>query len=183
MRTSLFLWFMFNVSACPAATAPVLEQVSEVSADPNGLKGYTFLTDQAFKIKSGALNGKVVFFAAKNLGASSDIIPRFVVTENDRITDSLEIPTMQSGWNIVEVQAVAFGGPEAARFPVRILAILTLEPMSGRSSDYWDQAFVLDLDKDGRIEPNSALNLELSNTKPRIKTIKSLRSFLRKRKK
>lgn len=54
----------------------------------------------------------------------------------------------------------------------------TLEPISQCSEDYWDQAFVLDVDGNGKIDADAELNQKISKKKPAIKTIEALKAFL-----
>ena len=61
---------------------------------------------------------------------------------------------------------------------VRILAIVTLEPLSGRPEDYWNQPYVFDISPLGKIDSNNELNKKLDEKKPRPKNIGQLKKFL-----
>lgn len=160
-----------------------LLQLKIAELDPAVMPGYVFDFDQVFKINSGPLKGKTIFFALNDREAEVDsktkpARPQFVVADTKILIDHKAVPTLEEGWNISSVDAMAVMENKAAAVPLRILAILTIEPVSGRSSDYWQQAFVFDLTKEGKIKENVSLNKKLSNVKPAIKTIRALKKHL-----
>jgi hypothetical protein len=160
-----------------ADNSPLI-QLKDTGVRKTELSGYDFDTDQIFKIGTGPLKNLVIFFAMNPLGGSQNLIPRFVIAKDSKIIDSKELPTVLAGWNIVTVQAV--GTATVDDKILRVLAILTLEPASSREADYWDQPFVFEITKEGKIDAKTTLNTMLAKMKPRIKSIKELKSFLRK---
>lgn len=159
-----------------------LTKVKSLPVAEGMLPGFEFDTDQAFKISSGTLKGKFIFFARKHVEAPDSTIPRFVVSDNKKIISSVELPHIIESWNLVQPQAVSIGDPDKSDGSVRILAVLTMEPASGRSSDYWEQPFVFDISPDGSIESNVRINSAMAEISPRPKTIKEIKKFLSKTK-
>lgn len=163
------------------ADTPKLQKVKAVEVSPALLSGYSFESDQAFKISSGPLANKLIFFASRDSSQNNhSIVPQFVVVEGKVVIDHQPLPTIEEGWDIITVDAVSYIDPPNKDIEIRIIAIITLEPLSGRSSDYWQQPFVFDLHRDGKIDNNTSLNEKLSKAKPSIKTIKALKNYLKK---
>lgn len=159
--------------------AGLLEKIAKSDIDSSSMPGYTLDFDQVFKISSGSLKGKTIVFAFSELGGESQV-PKFVLADGKNIVDQVELATVENGWNIVSVDAVMATAAKTSNSGLRILAILTLEPMSGRSSDYWQQGFVFDINEPGKIDQSVALNTKISEHKPRIKTLKALKKFVEK---
>ena len=159
------------------ANSSTLTKVSEPGVTNKTLPGYDFDSDQVFKINTGPLQNATIFFAFKAPG-KLDVIPRFVVVKGGVLLDSIEIPTLELGWNIVSVQALSAEAVTMSE-SITAFAILTIEPISGRESDYWDQGFIFTITKDGKIDPQKNINLKIAQTKPAIKNIKALKAYLK----
>lgn len=164
------------------ANPPILQKVDIPDLDKSLFKGYFLNDDQVFKITSGALKNKTILFTTVDpVNSDQSRLPQFVVLDNNTIVDQQNLPTLEEGWNLVAVDAVAALSQADANSDIRILAILTLEPLSGRSQDYWQQPFVLDISSNGKINTNTRLNHDLAKRFHSIKTIKSLKEYLKNR--
>lgn len=170
---SVVLFLLAGFTSAQAAE-PLLKQIKKSELSEKALPGYSLDIDQVFRINAGPLKANEILFATK-LPGEGEGLPKFVVARAGRVVDSKELPTLEEGWNLVAVQAVS--AEERGEKGLRIFAVLTLEPLSGRSDDYWEQGFVFDLLSDGKIETNNDLNQRIAKTKPRIKSIKELKKF------
>ena len=159
---------------------PALEQVTTVPVPAKALPGLVAEMDQAFRVKGGPLDGRLLFFASvdRDGAPTAGRAPSFVVASGKDVLAITPLPGLIEGWNVVKVLAVGTTAPPRKDVALRVLAVLTLEPMSGRSSDYWNQGFVIDLFADGHVVVDAALNKALAEAKPRPETIKAMRAFL-----
>lgn len=175
----IFATAFLVLSPFSIAHAGLLQKSSDAELKQISLPGYSIMEEQAFKIASGPLAGKLILFASFDPEKSTTKKPGFFVLENGKVLDSKPLPTLEDGWNIVDVTAVS-ATPGQGKSALRILAVMTLEPISNRTEDYWDQAFVLDVGSDGKIDDDRELNEKISKKKPAVKTIEALKAFLSK---
>ncbi len=172
---SLFLF----VSQLSFAETAKLVQVKSLPIKESILPGYNFDADQAFQILTGPLKNKYLFFASRELGSVDDSkLPRFIISDYSKFVDSIQTPDLVEGTNLVSVIAVSSVQPKSKIYSLRILAVLTLAPLSYRESDYWEKPYVFDVNPEGKIEPNIDLNKKMSQQKKRPKNIKEIRKFL-----
>ncbi len=161
-----------------SASAGLLQKTTDAERKQISLPGYSALDEQAFKVASGPLAGKMILFASFD-PAVAPAAPKFFVLDNGKVIDSQPLPNLVEGWNIVDVKAVT-AIPSQGNITLRVLAVLTLEPISNRPQDYWDQAFVFDVAATGKIDANAAINQKIADKKPAIKTLEALKAFLSK---
>lgn len=167
------------ISLLSFAESSKLRRVKALPIKESTVLGYNFDTDQAFQVTTGPLKDKYLFFASRELGSSEySKLPRFFISDQSKIIDSIEVPLLKEGTNLVAVQAISGIQPKSSISAIRVLAVLTLEPLSNRESDYWDQSYVFDVNTDGKIEPNLDLNKKMNLQKKRPKSIQEIRKFL-----
>lgn len=155
------------------AKGPSLSQIHPNNLGMSSPSGYDILLDQLFRFKGGNFDGKTLFFADGSLGKK----PAVFIGRDHKIIASRTLPEMEEGFHLVEVNAVSVDSKHTTEKNCRILAILRFEPPSG-PRDAWDQAFVIDVHTDGDVFFEPSLNKKLSQKVNKIKTIKSLKSFL-----
>lgn len=138
--------------------------------------GYDIDLDQIFKVNGKGFEGKKIFFADGRHGG--DHVPKIFVPLDRQIIDFTNLPGIESGWHLDAVKAVSIDGAHADQKHIRILAVLTFEPLSG-PRDACDQSMVIDILANGKISFDHEINHFLqSKDGLRIKTISALKNFL-----
>lgn len=173
---------VLNIWAASAvfAGAPLLHQLGASEVKLRLSRPLELEKDQIFQIVSGTLTGKRIAFASVTLGEDAgEGLPQFIVSDSQAVLDARTLPTLQEGWNLVSVDAVSAVMPSNPAHALRILALVTLVPLSGRTQDMWQQAFALDIDGNGKICIDAALNGKLAARPNGFKTMGRLKAYLK----
>src|SRR5690242_3319200 len=91
------------LSPLSVAHAGLLQKIPDAELKQISLPGYSIEEEQAFKIASGPLAGKIVLFASSDPTGPTPHQPAFFVLDKGKIVDTKSLPTLEDGWNLVAV--------------------------------------------------------------------------------
>jgi hypothetical protein len=158
----------------PSAAAGELDRLGQM------LPGFAPDRVRAYELDFPPLGGSTVVLAAFLPGATEERKPQLLVAPSAGPVQRIDLPGLEPGWNLV--QTLAVGACDAdADGDEDVLVLALLEPLSGRSQDYWSQGFVFLSQTDGTLAPYTEVNDALARLDGTVGTLEAIRDLLRSR--